>query len=60
MDEWPSAVAQLARWVSDGKIKPLETIRTGLEALPGALVDLFRGGNIGKMIVEIAEAQSLT
>ena len=55
-DEWPAAIAQLAKWVAEQKLKPLETVRTGLEALPGALADLFQGKNIGKMIVEIPQS----
>ena len=55
MNEWQSAVLQLAEWVAAGKLKPLETKRTGLEALPGALSDLFQSKNVGKLIVEIPE-----
>ena len=43
---------QLAMWVKDGKLKYQETIVKGFEKLPEALLGLFEGDNIGKMIVE--------
>lgn len=56
MDQWQTAVEQLAVWVADGRLKPLETRHTGLEALPKAFAELFQGKNVGKMVVEIPEA----
>ncbi|KAK8581702.1 hypothetical protein V6N13_144713 [Hibiscus sabdariffa] len=38
-----------------GKIQPLEDISDGVESIPSALINLFRGQNIGKKIVRIAE-----
>lgn len=55
-DEWPAAFAQLAAWVKDGLITPLETERTGFDALPEAFSDLFASKNVGKMVVLIPEA----
>ena len=42
----------LAMWVQQGKIKYKETIVKGFDKLPAALLGLFEGDNIGKMIVE--------
>jgi NADPH:quinone reductase len=42
----------LAAWVKEGKIKYKETIVKGFDQLPAALLGLFEGLNIGKMIVE--------
>jgi NADPH-dependent curcumin reductase CurA len=50
----PAARAQLAHWIRHGKVIALETEHEGLAAAPRALVDLFRGGNIGKAIVNVA------
>lgn len=36
-----------------GQLIPLETERHGLDALPGAISGLFRGEDIGKMIVAL-------
>ncbi len=43
---------QLATWVKEGKLKYKETIVKGFVKLPAALLGLFEGDNIGKMIVE--------
>ena len=42
----------LATWVQEGKLKYKETIVKGFDKLPAALLGLFEGDNIGKMIVE--------
>ena len=38
-------------WIAGGQVKSRETVREGLEAMPEAFLDLFRGANIGKMLV---------
>ncbi|CAA0839353.1 NADP-dependent alkenal double bond reductase P2 [Striga hermonthica] len=38
-----------------GKMKVIEDISHGVESIPGAFVDIFRGNNIGKRAVKIAE-----
>lgn len=43
----------MARWIADGKVVSRETIREGLEAAPQAFLDLFSGGNVGKMLVRV-------
>jgi NADPH-dependent curcumin reductase CurA len=40
-------------WIADGRVKSRETIREGIEAMPEAFLDLFRGANIGKMLVRL-------
>jgi NADPH-dependent curcumin reductase CurA len=52
---WPAAIDKLVGWVDSGKLSPLETEYYGLEALPDALAGLFRGANLGKMVVTIPE-----
>ncbi len=53
----PAAIAQMAYWVREGKIIPLETEYHGLEAVPRAMVGLLRGENIGKMVVTVADTR---
>ncbi|HVI99520.1 MAG TPA: NADP-dependent oxidoreductase [Sphingomonas sp.] len=36
-----------------GKLDARETVHDGLEAMPRAFLDLFSGGNIGKMLVRV-------
>jgi len=40
-------------WKMTGKLKSRETIVKGLEKAPEAINMLFRGDNIGKLIVEL-------
>ncbi|WP_027414686.1 NADP-dependent oxidoreductase [Aneurinibacillus terranovensis] len=52
--EHPRGIVQLAQWVKDGKIKYHETIVEGLENAPEAFLGLFRGENLGKQLVKVA------
>jgi NADPH-dependent curcumin reductase CurA len=49
------ALAELVPWVMEGKIRYREDVREGLENAPEALLDLFSGGNTGKLIVRVAD-----
>lgn len=49
---FPEAISQLAKWLKEGKIKSEQTIVHGFDQLPTALLGLFKGTNIGKMVVE--------
>jgi NADPH-dependent curcumin reductase len=48
------ALADLARWVGEGKIKYRETIAEGLENAPRAFIGMLKGANFGKQLVELA------
>jgi NADPH-dependent curcumin reductase CurA len=43
----------MGQWVASGQVKSRETVRDGLEAMPEAFLDLFRGANTGKMLVRL-------
>jgi NADPH-dependent curcumin reductase CurA len=45
--------ADMGKWIAEGKIKWKETIVEGLENAPRAFIGLFKGENLGKMIVKI-------
>jgi len=51
-DRMPEAQAEMAGWLSQGKIKSAEHVVEGLENAPDALNLLFTGGNTGKVIVQ--------
>ncbi|KAF5715766.1 hypothetical protein FMUND_6683 [Fusarium mundagurra] len=52
--DFPAARAELAQWIAEGKLKKTETVvRGGLKVAEQALVDLYKGINTGKLIVEI-------
>jgi NADPH-dependent curcumin reductase CurA len=52
-DRYPAFIAEVGPWVRDGKIAYRETIVDGLEQLPSAFAGLFRGDNVGKMLVRV-------
>lgn len=56
-DRFPEGLKQLTEWVSQGKLKWRETIVEGLENTPRAFLGLFRGENIGKQLVKVANPQ---
>lgn len=43
----------MERWIAEGRLKWRETIVEGLANAPSAFIGLFRGENIGKMLVRI-------
>ncbi|EKD14949.1 uncharacterized protein L3040_003855 [Drepanopeziza brunnea f. sp. 'multigermtubi'] len=52
--QYPAARAELAKWLSEGKLQRKETIiKGGLKAAEKALVDLYNGVNTGKLLVEV-------
>ncbi|OWU84504.1 NADP-dependent oxidoreductase [Oceanicola sp. 22II-s10i] len=50
----PEFLAEIAPRVKSGEIVYLEDVAEGLEAAPGALRSLIRGGNLGKQVVRIS------
>lgn len=51
-DRFGEGVQRLSKWIKEGKIQYRETILKGFDQLPIAFIGLFKGDNIGKMIVE--------
>ncbi|GAB2541572.1 NADPH-dependent curcumin reductase CurA [Gracilibacillus alcaliphilus] len=45
----------LAHWLQEGKLQYRETIQEGFENIPEAFIDLFKGNNIGKLLVKVAD-----
>ncbi len=52
-DRFPEAYAQLGQWLAEGRLTTHEQVEHGIEAFPGALRQLFLGGNTGKMLVKL-------
>lgn len=55
MNKFPEGVRQLGQWIAEGKIKYRETIVEGFENMPSAFLGLFKGENIGKQLVKVAD-----
>ena len=51
-DRFAGAVQEMQGWVDDGQLKSRTTVIKGFHELPRALIKLFEGENIGKMMVE--------
>ncbi len=52
-ENYPKYEVQLAHWIREGKIHPLEDISIGLEEMPNALISLYNGTNGGTRMVKI-------
>jgi NADPH-dependent curcumin reductase CurA len=46
-------LAEVGPWVREGRLAYRETILDGIESVPTAFAGLFRGDNIGKMLVRV-------
>jgi NADPH-dependent curcumin reductase CurA len=53
MHRYEEAVARLASWVRDGKLRYREDILDGIEQAPGAIAELYRGENLGKRLIRV-------
>ena len=53
-DVLPEFLSDMGGWIKDGKITWRETIDEGIAAAPGAFLKLFKGENIGKMLVKLS------
>ncbi|KAF2874893.1 hypothetical protein BDV95DRAFT_486579 [Massariosphaeria phaeospora] len=57
-EKYPEARKQLAQWLEEGKLKRKQTVvEGGLANAEQALVDLFKGANTGKLLVEVAKPE---
>ena len=54
-ERFPIAIAELAGYLKDGRMKSREDVVEGLDNFPEALNQLFSGGNFGKLVLQVAE-----
>jgi len=52
-DRYAHAVQELAGWMAAGKLKSREDIVEGIETYPDTFLKLFRGENLGKLILKV-------
>jgi NADPH-dependent curcumin reductase CurA len=56
-DRYPVAVAEMAGYLKDGRMKSREdVIEGGIAAFPATLLKLFAGENFGKLVLKVADA----
>jgi NADPH-dependent curcumin reductase len=54
-ERYPMAVAELAGYLKDGRMKSKEdVVEGGIAAFPDTLNKLFSGQNFGKLVLEVA------
>ncbi len=52
--EYEAAFLQnMSGWVAAGEVRYREDIRQGMETIPAAFTEMLRGGNFGKMLVQV-------
>jgi NADPH-dependent curcumin reductase len=54
---YPEAVAELAKWYAEGRVKNKIDLAHGLENAPKTLIRLFTGANFGKQLLKLADPQ---
>jgi NADPH-dependent curcumin reductase CurA len=47
-------IADMSKWIAEGKVKWRETVEEGIEKAPNAFLKLFSGENLGKMLVRLS------
>jgi NADPH-dependent curcumin reductase CurA len=53
-DRYAQAGREMAGWMAAGKLKSREDIVEGLETFPDTFLKLFKGENLGKLILKVA------
>ena len=53
-DLLPAFLKDMSGWLASGQMKSTDTVDVGIEAAPGAFIKLFKGENLGKMLVKLS------
>lgn len=53
LDAFGEYIPKAAAWLADGRLRAESTVVDGLDRAPEAFISLFRGTNIGKMLVRL-------
>jgi NADPH-dependent curcumin reductase len=55
-DRYAAAAKEMAGWMAAGKLRSREHVVEGLETFPETLLKLFKGENLGKLVLKVADA----
>jgi NADPH-dependent curcumin reductase CurA len=47
------AAVEMAGWMGEGRLKSVEDVVEGIETFPDTLLKLFRGENVGKLVLKV-------
>jgi hypothetical protein len=53
-DRFGIAIRDLVTWMKEGRLKSREDIVVGIETFPETLLKLFRGENVGKLVLKVS------
>ena len=53
LHDWDRAMSEIANWIHDGKVRPVEQVTDGFEHMPAALAGLYTGQNVGKQLCRV-------
>lgn len=54
-DRYMEAAMEMAGWMAEGKLKSREDVVEGFEKFPETLQRLFKGENIGKLVLQVSQ-----
>jgi NADPH-dependent curcumin reductase CurA len=54
VDMQAAFIADMSGWIASGQVKWRETVEEGIENAPAAFLKLFKGENLGKMLVKLS------
>ena len=52
-DRFRDAATEMAGWMMEGRLKSREDVVEGFEKFPETLLKLFKGDNIGKLVLKL-------
>ena len=55
-DRYPQAIAEMAGYLREGRMKSKEDVVDGIDTFPETLLKLFNGENFGKLVLKVADA----
>jgi NADPH-dependent curcumin reductase len=54
-ERYPQAIAEMAGYLKEGKMKSKEDVVVGLNTFPETLLKLFKGENFGKLVLKVSD-----
>ena len=54
-DRYHEGVKQLSEWILEGRLHYREEIKHGIEEAPDSIAALYRGDNLGKRLIKLAD-----